>query len=71
MLGLALVALQYFTHLIPLESAIYYVSYVPVCFPWLLIALLNVGTLLISLLILIGPSYIVTKISPARTLRFE
>lgn len=70
-IGLALVAIQYFTHLIPLEAATYYVSYVPVTFPWFLLLVLNVGVLLVSLLILIGPSYIVTRISPARTLRFE
>lgn len=70
-LGLGLCAIQYFTHLIPLEAATYYVSYVPIAFPWGWWALLNVGTLFVSWLILLTPSAIVTKISPARVMHFE
>lgn len=70
-LGFGLCAIQYFTHLIPLESATYYVSYVPIAFPWGWWLLLNVGTLLLSWLILLAPSAVVTKISPARVMHFE
>lgn len=70
-LGLGLCAIQYFTHLIPLDSATYYVSYVPIAFPWGWWLLLNVGTLLLSWLILLAPSAVVTKISPARVMHFE
>ena len=70
-IGLGGAALEYFTHWIPLEAETYYVSYVPIAFPWLLIGLLNVGTIIVTALIIIGPSYIVTRISPAQTLRFE
>ncbi len=70
-IGLGLTAIQYYTHLIPLDAATYYVSYVPIAFPWLLIVGLNVLTGIVSSLVLIGPSYIVTCISPARTLQFE
>gem|GEM_PF-3952232 len=35
---------------------------------WLLI---NVGTLTVSLLMMLAPSYLITKINPARTIRFE
>ena len=70
-LGLGLCAIQYFTHLIPLEAATYYVSYVPIAFPWGWWALLNAGTLLVSWVILLAPSAIVTKISPARVMHFE
>ena len=70
-LGLALCAIQYFGHLLPLDAATYYVNYVPIAFPigWLL--LLNAGTLLVSTLILLAPSAIITKISPAEVMRFE
>lgn len=71
MLGLGLCAIQYFTHLIPLEAATYYVSYVPIAFPWGWLALLNAGTLLVTWVILLAPSAIVTKISPARVMHFE
>lgn len=70
-LGLAICAIQYFTHLIPLDSSTYYVSYVPIAFPWVGWILLNIGTILISLLILLAPSAIVTKISPAKVMHFE
>ncbi len=70
-LGLGLCALQYFTHMIPLNPVSYYVSFVPVAFPWLTLVLLNVGVLLVSVLILLAPSAIVTRISPARVMHFE
>ncbi len=70
-LGLGLCAMQYFTHLLPLEAATYYVNYVPIAFPWGWWLLLNVGTLVVSLLIMLAPSAIVTKISPAKVMHFE
>ncbi len=69
--GLALCAVQYFTHLIPLNPSAYYVSYVPINFDWLLWVILNVATLFFSLLILVGPSHIVSRISPAQVMRYE
>lgn len=70
-IGLGLVALQYFTHLIPLEAATYYVSYVPVTFAWGWIIALNVLTILLSMLVLLLPSMIITRISPAKVMHFE
>lgn len=71
MIGLTLCAIQYMTHVLPLDSATYYVNFVPMAFPWGWIVLLNIGTLALSLLILLAPSAIVTRISPARVMRFE
>jgi lipoprotein-releasing system permease protein len=70
-LGIGICAIQYFTHIVPLDAATYYVSYVPIDFSigWWII--LNIGTLLVSWLILLAPSAIVTKISPARVMHFE
>ncbi|MCQ2347907.1 MAG: ABC transporter permease [Paludibacteraceae bacterium] len=70
-IGLALAALQYFTHILPLDAATYYVSYVPIAFPWGGLVALNIGTIIISLLILLAPSAIVTRISPARVMHFD
>lgn len=70
-IGLGLCALQYFTHMIPLEASSYYVSYVPMAFAWGWWLLLNIGTLLVSWLILLAPSAIVTQISPAKVMHFE
>ena len=71
LLGLALCLLQHFTHMIPLDAASYYVSYVPMAFPWGWWLLLNLGTLALSWLILLAPSSIVTQISPAKVMHFE
>ena len=70
-IGLLLCAIEYWAHLIPLDAATYYVNYVPIAFPvgWLL--LLNAGTIAVSVLILLAPSAIVTKISPAKVMHFE
>ena len=70
-LGLGLCAVQYFTHILPLEASTYYVNYVPIAFPWGWWLLLNIGTIAVSLLIMLAPSSIVTKISPARVMHFE
>ncbi len=70
-IGLALCAIQYWFRVLPLDAATYYVNYVPIAFPvgWLL--LLNVGTILVSTVILLAPSAIVKKVSPAEVMRFE
>ena len=70
-LGILLCALQSLTHLIPLEASTYYVSYVPMAFSWGWWLLLNVGTALVSWLILLAPSAIVSQISPAKVMHFE
>lgn len=70
-IGLALVALQYYTHLMPLDPSTYYVSYVPVVFPWGWLLLLNGVTVTLSLLILLLPSMIISRISPAKVMHFE
>ena len=71
LLGLSIVALQYFTHLIPLDATTYYVSYVPMAFPWAWLLLLNIGVLLLAWLIMLAPSAIVSQISPAKVMHFE
>ena len=70
-IGLGLVALQHFTRIIPLDAATYYVSYVPMAFPWGWLIILNLGVLAISWLVLLAPSAIVSQISPAKVIHFE
>ena len=70
-IGLTLCAIQYFTNIIPLDPEAYYVSSVPVEINLLYIVLLNVGTLVASLLMMIGPSFLITKILPAKTIKYE
>ena len=70
-IGLALCAIQYFTHLIPLDASAYYVNYVPISFHWGWWAVVNVGTIVVSLLVMLAPSTIVSRMSPADIMRFE
>lgn len=70
-IGLSLAAIQYFGQIIPLDAATYYVSYIPICFAWDWLIILNVVTILFSLLILLLPSMIITRISPAKVMHFE
>lgn len=70
-IGLSICALQYFTGIIPLDPEAYYIATVPILFNWPLIIGLNIGTLLASILMMIGPSYLITKILPAKIIRYE
>ena len=70
-LGLGIAAVQYFGHLMPLDPTTYYVNFVPVTFAWGWLIALNVLTIVVSLAILILPSMIIAKISPARVMQFE
>lgn len=70
-LGIGLCALQYFLHVVPLDPASYYVSYAPIAWTWGAWVMLNIGTLALTMLILVVPSSIVSKISPARVMRYE
>jgi len=70
-IGIGLVILQKFTGLVKLDAATYYVSTVPVEFSIPVILLINAGTLLISVLVLIAPSCLVATVHPAKSMRYE
>ncbi|MBQ9200817.1 MAG: ABC transporter permease [Bacteroidales bacterium] len=70
-LGLGLCALQYFFHLIPLDPSVYYVASVPIEFNWFYILLINVGTVAASLLMMLLPTMLVSRIVPVKAIRFE
>ena len=71
LIGLGLVALQHYTGLVKLDPEVYYVNTVPVEINVWIILLLNLGTLLISLLVLIAPSQLISHIHPAKSMRYE
>jgi len=54
-----------------LDPATYYIDRVPIEFSLLLWALLNVATFAVAVIMLVGPSYLVAKIRPAKSIRFE
>ena len=70
-IGIGLLLLQQHFDLFALDPNTYYVSQVPVYLHWSYIVALNVGTLVLCFLILLIPSYIISKISPVKAIRFE
>ncbi|WP_455673718.1 ABC transporter permease [Phocaeicola sp.] len=70
-IGVSLCLLQSQFHIFKLNPSTYYVDRVPIEFNIWLYLLLNVCTLLVSVLMLIGPSYLITRIHPAKSIRFE
>ncbi|MBP5219194.1 MAG: FtsX-like permease family protein, partial [Bacteroidaceae bacterium] len=70
-IGLGICLVQKYTGLIHLNPQNYYVDSVPIIMNIPLILLLNVGTFVISMIVLIAPSYMVSRILPAKSIRFE
>ena len=70
-LGLSIIGIQYLTHIIKLDPASYYVDFVPVSLPFWMWLILNIITGVMSIIILVAPSYFVTKITPAQAMRKE
>ncbi len=69
--GLGLVILQMTTGIVKLDPQTYYVNEAPMELNLWLVLLINTVTLLISVLVLVIPSYLVSKIHPARAMRYE
>lgn len=70
-IGIGLVVLQQQTGFIHLDPASYYVDTAPMELNIPIIVLLNVVTLLVSLFVLIAPSFLISHIHPARSMRYE
>lgn len=71
LIGLGLYYFQLVTRFFKLDEASYYVSYIPVQLSWLEVIVLNVGVLAIALLVLLIPSYLISKISPIKAIQFK
>lgn len=69
--GLSLCLIQYFFEPVRLDPSVYYVSSVPIELDVMAYVLLNVFTLVVSVLMLVGPSCLISGIHPARSIRFE
>lgn len=69
--GIGLIALQHYTGIVSLDPSTYYVSTVPVEFNFLIILAINIATLVVSVLALIAPSYLISFIHPAKSMRYE
>jgi len=70
LIGLSLIFVQHYFKIITLNPETYYVSTMPVHISITYILLLNIGTLVMCFLMLIVPSYIITKIKPSKSIKF-
>ena len=70
-LGLALLAIQYYLHIVHLNPQAYYMNYAPVSFNWIAFAVVEAGFAIVIYLSLTIPSRFVSRISPSESMRFE
>jgi len=70
-IGFLIIMLQKYTGLVKLDPATYYVKTVPIEINIPVILFLNIITLIISILVLIIPSYLISHIHPAKSMRYE
>jgi lipoprotein-releasing system permease protein len=70
-IGIGLLLIQKYFGIIKLPPENYYVSVAPVTIDVSAILLVNAGTIIVCLSLLLIPSYIITKISPVKALRFD
>lgn len=71
LVGLGLCLLQSTTRLFKLDEASYYVDHVPISISFADVVMLNGGTLIICLLVLLIPSGLVSRINPVKAISFK
>lgn len=71
LIGLSFCVLQKYFHLVPLNAETYYVDAVPIELNWMYIVLVNLGTILISLLVVLLPTQMISRIRPVKAIRFD
>lgn len=69
-IGIVFLSIQKYLKIITLNPENYYVSTVPVSIDFWAILFLNLGTLILCFLMLIIPSFIITKIQPSKSIKF-
>jgi lipoprotein-releasing system permease protein len=71
LIGVSLLLIQQYLGIITLNPENYYVNQAPVYLNWGYVVLLNLLTVTVCFLVLLIPSYIITKISPVKAIRFD
>lgn len=71
LVGIGICIIQKHFGIIPLDEAIYYIDKVPINLKMMHLVYLNVGTLVLTLTMMIIPSFLITKISPAKAIKFN
>ena len=70
-IGIGLCLIQKYLHIISLDQTSYYVKYVPVAINIWMIVALNIGTLVVCSVMMILPTFVITRISPVKAIRFN
>lgn len=70
-LALLLAGIQYYFRIIKLDATTYYMDTVPIYFDLFYMLLLNAGVLIVSVLMLIIPTMLISRIRPIKAIRFE
>ncbi|QNH63628.1 ABC transporter permease [Hymenobacter sediminicola] len=71
LVGLGFCALQYYTHLIPLDPENYYMDRVPIFWDPNIIIILNAAVFATSLLAVLIPTYLISRIKPVTAIKFD
>ncbi|MFH6956649.1 ABC transporter permease [Flavobacterium aquidurense] len=71
LIGIAILLVQQHFGVVQLNPENYYVNQAPVYINWGYVALLNLLTITVCFVVLLIPSYIITKISPVKAIRFD
>lgn len=70
-IGLICCFLQSRFHWMKLDPETYYIDSVPIDLNWISLLLVNFGTLIVSMFMMIAPSYLISRIDPSKSIRFE
>jgi lipoprotein-releasing system permease protein len=71
LIGISILLIQQHFGVVSLNPENYYVNQAPVYINWVYVLLLNLLTVTVCFLVLLIPSYIITKISPVKAIRFD
>jgi lipoprotein-releasing system permease protein len=69
--GISIALLQMYFNIFPLDPTVYYLNAVPIEINWMYLLLLNIFTIAVCVLVLIIPSYFVTRIRPNEAIKFS
>lgn len=70
-IGIGFIIIQQYFNILPLDPQIYYLDTVPVSFNLVNIFFINILTIITCLIILLIPSYLITKINPVKAIKFN
>ena len=71
LIGIGILLLQKQFEFIKLDPSVYYVTVAPVYLDWTYVVLLNLMTFILCVLMLLIPSFLISKIVPVKAIEFE